>query len=44
MKEYVSQIIRDEVKATRKTVGMKESVNTGARFILAGNNPEINIE
>jgi len=34
----------DEVTGTRKTVGMREYVSTGARLTLAGNNPEVNIE
>jgi hypothetical protein len=44
LKESVSQIFCDEVKATRKSVGIWESVNTGAGLTLAGNNPEVNIE
>ena len=44
LQEFVSQIFCDEVKGTRKTVGMRKSVNTGARLTLAGNKSEVNIE
>jgi hypothetical protein len=44
LQEFVSQTFCEEVKGTRKTVGMREFVNTGARILLAGNKSEVNIE